>query len=81
MIEKTLEQLKNASYTLPMLEENQINDVLLTLADAIEINAASLLEANTRDLARMDRNNPVYDRLMLTDERLKGIASDMRHVA
>ena len=81
MIENTLELLKNASYSLPMLEENRINDVLLALADAIESNAAGLLEANARDLARMDRNNPVYDRLMLTDERLKGIASDMRHVA
>ena len=81
MIENTLELLKNASYSLPMLEEIQINDVLLTLADAIEANSASLLEANARDLARMDRDNPVYDRLMLTDERLKGIASDMRHVA
>ena len=81
MIENTLEQLKNASYSLPMLEEDLINDVLLTLADAIESNSAILLEANARDLARMDRDNPVYDRLMLTDERLKGIASDMRHVA
>lgn len=81
MIENTLELLKNASYSLPMLEEKQINDVLLTLADAIESNATSLLEANARDLARMDSSNPVYDRLMLTDERLKGIASDMRHVA
>ncbi len=81
MIENTLELLKNASYSLPMLEEKQINDVLLTLADAIESNAAALLEANALDLARMDSSNPVYDRLMLTDERLKGIASDMRHVA
>ena len=81
MIENTLELLKNASYSLPMLEENQINDVLHTLADAIESNAASLLEANAKDLARMDRSNPVYDRLMLTGERLAGIASDMRHVA
>ena len=81
MIENTLELLKNASYSLPMLEEKQINDVLLTLADAIESNAAALLEANSRDLARMDSSNPVYDRLMLTEERLKGIASDMRHVA
>jgi len=81
MIENTLELLKNASYSLPMLEESRINDVLLALAGAIESNAACLLEANARDLARMDRNNPVYDRLMLTDERLKGIASDMRHVA
>ena len=64
-----------------MLEEEKINDVLLTLADAIEINTAGLLEANARDLSRMDPSNPVYDRLMLTEERLKGIASDMRHVA
>ena len=81
MIENTLELLKNASYSLPMLEEEKINDVLLTLADAIEINTAGLLEANARDLSRMDPSNPVYDRLMLTEERLKGIASDMRHVA
>ena len=64
-----------------MLEEEKINDVLFTLADAIESNTAGLLEANARDLARMDPSNPVYDRLMLTEDRLKGIASDMRHVA
>ncbi len=81
MIEKTLELLKDASYSLPVLEENQINDLLLTLADAIESNSAELLEANAKDLARMDRSNPVYDRLLLTEDRLKGIASDMRHVA
>ena len=78
MIEKTLELLKDASYSLPVLEENQINDLLLTLADAIESNSATLLEANAKDLARMDRSNPVYDRLLLTEDRLKGIASDMR---
>ena len=81
MIENTLQLLKDASYSLPVLEENQINDLLLTLAGAIESNTAVLLEANARDLARMDRSNPVYDRLLLTDDRLKGIASDMRHVA
>ncbi|MBR4134774.1 MAG: glutamate-5-semialdehyde dehydrogenase, partial [Bacteroidales bacterium] len=43
--------------------------------------SAGLLEANAADLAAMDRSNPLYDRLMLTEERLKGIASDMRHVA
>ena len=81
MIEKTLQLLKDASYSLPVLEENQINDLLLTLADAIESNSAVLLEANAKELARMDRSNPVYDRLLLTEDRLKGIASDMRHVA
>ncbi len=29
----------------------------------------------------MDRNNPLYDRLLLTDARLDNIAADIRHVA
>lgn len=80
MIENTLELLKNASYGLPMLQEEQIDSVLLAVADAIEERYDSLLEANASDLARMDRSNPMYDRLLLTRERLAGIAADMRKV-
>ena len=39
------------------------------------------MQANKADLARMDRTSPLYDRLMLTSERLGAIAQDMRHVA
>ena len=81
MIENTLELLKNASYSLPLLDEDKVNDVLLSVADAIESNTDTLLKANAEDLARMDKANPMYDRLMLTRERLAGIASDMRSVA
>ena len=81
MIENTLQLLKNASYSLPLLEEDKVNDVLLSVADAIESNTDTLLKANAEDLARMDKANPMYDRLMLTKERLAGIASDMRSVA
>lgn len=51
------------------------------VADAIVAHAPSLLDANRQDLDRMDKSNPMYDRLMLTEDRLKGIADDMRHVA
>ena len=44
-------------------------------------NKVRILEANAKDLAKMDRTNPLYDRLQLTDSRLEGIASDMRNVA
>lgn len=81
MIENTLELLKNASYSLPLLDENLVNDALLSVADAIESNTDILLKANAEDLARMEKSNPMYDRLMLTKERLAGIASDMRSVA
>lgn len=73
--------VKKASRRIGSLTVDKRNAVLLRLADALEANAPALLEANARDLSRMDRSNPLYDRLQLTTERLAGIASDMRHVA
>lgn len=66
---------------MSLLDDAQRNAVLLNLADAIVAGSAGLLEANAKDLAAMDRSNPLYDRLMLTEDRLKGIAADMRQVA
>ena len=79
-----LEQFKRtkaASLTLPMLSDDKRNAVLQAVARAIEARTPQLLEANAQDLARMDRSNPMFDRLMLTADKLKGIASDMRHVS
>ncbi len=72
---------KDASRALSLLDDARRNAVLLKLADAIVAGSAGLLEANAKDLAAMDRSNPLYDRLMLTEDRLKGIAADMRQVA
>ena len=69
---------KDASRALSLLDDARRNAVLLKLADAIVAGSAGLLEANAKDLAAMDRSNPLYDRLMLTEDRLKGIAADMR---
>lgn len=79
-----LEQFKKAraaSLMLPVLSDDKRNAVLLAVAHAIETQMPQLLEANAQDLARMDRSNPMFDRLMLTADRLKSIASDMRHVS
>ena len=72
---------KAASLTLPTLSDDKRNTILQAVARAIETQIPQLLEANASDLARMDRNNPLYDRLLLTPERLTDIASDMRHVS
>ena len=72
---------KDASRALSLLDDARRNAVLLKLADAIVTGSAGLLEANAKDLESMDRSNPLYDRLMLTEDRLKGIAADMRQVA
>ncbi|MBQ6045816.1 MAG: glutamate-5-semialdehyde dehydrogenase [Bacteroidales bacterium] len=72
---------KDASRSLAVLDDERRNAVLLRLADAIVEKSSVILEANAVDLAAMDRSNPLYDRLMLTEERLAGIAADMRQVA
>lgn len=72
---------KNACRALLKLSDEKRGAVLRDLADAIESSASDLLAANARDLAAMERNNPLYDRLLLSEERLKSIAADMRKVA
>ena len=72
---------KHAAKAAQRLSDAQRNAVLNRVADAIEASEAALLAANSEDLARMDRSNPLYDRLQLTSDRLKGIAADMRNVA
>ncbi|MBQ0073593.1 MAG: glutamate-5-semialdehyde dehydrogenase [Prevotella sp.] len=72
---------KKASRSLALIPDNHRDEILLAVADAIKANEATILEANSKDLSRMDPQNPLYDRLQLTPKRLEDIASDMRHVA
>lgn len=74
-------RVKAASKTLAVLSDDQRNDILCAVADAIIANKERILSANALDLAQMDKGNPLYDRLQLTDSRLEGIAADMRNVA
>ena len=62
------------------LTDNERNEVLTAVADAICSQKDRILKANSRDLQRMEPANPLYDRLQLTDARLDGIAADMRKV-
>lgn len=77
----TFERTKKASRQLALLTDEQRNAVLRAVADAIEASTDELLAGNAEDLERMDESNPLYDRLKLTPERLRAIASDMRNVA
>ena len=72
---------KRASRELALLTDRQRNEILLAVADAIINQKERILKANGLDLAKMDKANPLYDRLQLTESRLEGIAADMRNVA
>ena len=70
-----------ASRKLACCSPDELNAVLLDLADATESHTAELLAANAQDLSRMEPSDPRYDRLQLTEARLRDIAADLRKVA
>ena len=80
-LKDTFEKVKRASKSLTLLSDGQRNDILNAVADAIINSQERILEANAQDLAKMSKENPLYDRLQLTESRLEGIAADMRNVA
>lgn len=76
-----IRRTKEASACLSDVGEEQRNALLFALAEALDASQEGLLAANAEDLARMERSNPLYDRLLLNPERLAGIAADIRKVA
>ena len=81
MINELLQHTLAASRQLVTLDDATINRILIDTASALLTRQAEVLAANVEDLSRMDPANPKYDRLKLTEERLKGIAADTRNVA
>lgn len=77
----TFTQARQAARQVAALTDEQRAQVLCDVAEAIGTHMAALMQANAADLARMDASSPLYDRLMLTPERLTAIADDMRRVA
>lgn len=80
-MKQLFENTKTASRMLATISDERRNEILSAVADAICSQKERILAANAKDLCRMDKANPLYDRLQLTPSRLDGIASDMRNVA
>ena len=81
MMKESFQRTKDASRMLAILDNDIRNQVLVTVAQAIRQQKERLLRANTADLAQMDKGNPLYDRLLLTEARLDAIANDMENVS
>jgi len=80
-IEKQLQNVLMASRKLNLVEAETVNKVLFELANQARKNCEFILNENQKDLERMDPQDPKYDRLKLTEERIEGIASDIENVA
>ena len=80
-ITKQLRAVQQASREIITLTDERINRLLLALADSIPDHQDAILEANQKDIERMDPADPMVDRLLLNPSRLDAIATDIRNVA
>lgn len=81
MVKEILIAAREASRRLNLIAPQEIDNLLLRLADNTVQRTDEILAANRQDLARMDQANPKYDRLLLNESRIGGIADGLRRVA
>lgn len=81
MLEKIFSAVKSAGKELAMMDDGRRNEILQAVSLRMKERETELLTANEQDLLKMDRSNPLYDRLQLTEKRIRDIAADMRHVS
>ncbi|MDX2196231.1 MAG: glutamate-5-semialdehyde dehydrogenase [Cytophagales bacterium] len=80
-ITDTFKQVKKASKNLSHIKAERIDDVLRQIASYTLDNIDIILTENAKDLALMDKANPKYDRLLLTEKRLQDICNDLVKVS
>ena len=76
-----LERTHAASAEVRRLTDAQKKGILNRLAVVLIENTEQILQENQKDLLRMDIKDPKYDRLKLTESRIKDLAVSMREVA
>jgi len=81
MIKNLIRQTSVASHSLLTLSDETINLILCDTAKALVDETDIILKANAGDLSRMNPDDPKYDRLKLTEERLQAIANEMINVS
>ena len=84
MLEKMGKNAKEAEVTLRSLSTNKKNEVLLAVAGQLEDKAELLIKANEQDVENGRKNQmpeSLVDRLLLTKERIDGMAEGLRQLA
>lgn len=80
-LESTFKAVNAASRKLALVEDEVVNQLLMDLSSAAIQNAQFILDENKKDLERMPKSDPKYDRLKLTEQRIQDIAQDLKNVA
>src|SRR5690348_10925328 len=83
-LHETAQRARTAAALLATLPTDVRDAALLDLASRLETEGDAVLRANERDMADAEASgmeSAMLDRLLLTPQRLRGMATDVRHIA
>ncbi len=78
---QTLAATKKAARSLQMVSNEKRQELTRAIAGMLTDKTPGILDANAIDLQKMELENPLYDRLQLTPQRLKEIAAGIHAIA
>lgn len=76
-----LQNIKAASNSLAYLDDKKRQDVLIALASRVRESIDQIMHENKKDLALMDKQDPKYDRLLLSETAIQAMADDILSIA
>ncbi|TDS16035.1 glutamate-5-semialdehyde dehydrogenase [Sphingobacterium paludis] len=80
-IEEELSAAKAATVGTKQLPNELKRDLLVVIAAELKDNVGHILRENKKDLARMEPTDSRYDRLLLTEDRILGLADSVLAVS
>lgn len=80
-IQTQLKSAQRATLEIKKLADSSKQELLRDLASALITNTDAILEANRKDLDRMDDKDPRFDRLLLTVERITQLSDSLHAIA
>lgn len=70
-----------ASRALNTVDRDIIDKILIKVSEEAITESGLIISENQKDLVQMDENDPRYDRLLLTQARIKAISTDILNVS
>lgn len=80
-LKQTLQKARETSRKLLLIDDLLINKTLKNLAETLVKKSDEILTENEKDLRKIDKKDPIYDRILLSKERISGISSSILEIA
>src|SRR5690625_1143859 len=80
-VKEQFQAAKDAVLDAQKLKNEERAALIKAFAAALEKEVDRIVENNKKDLEKMDLSNPLYDRLLLTGERIKGLVKSLKEVS